>query len=247
MRTFPIQTLSELVRLVEEEFSDGSWMFRGQDQRFLGDAGEESLLPRIGRKDARKRNKEDVGQSEYKPEDETQLIARFRRQAVPYITNRPASDIEWLSVARHHGLPTRLLDWSESPLAAAFFAVKEMGSYRGKNPGPSVIYAVQKPNLIPKEFHKKPFCVPRITLYRPPYLTARIPAQRALVTIHTTPPITPYPLTDNDVVIEIPREGCCGQIKAMLNDCGINQETLFPELDGLAGSLAWQYKWFKLN
>ena len=236
------------MNLAEQEFTGGNWMFRGQDRRFRDNEGKDVLLPHIGRDNARRSpTGTGVGQQRYKLEDEEQLLARFRRQAVPYITYQPASQIEWLVVGRHHGLPTRLLDWTENPLAAAFFAVKGMGAFEGENPGPAVVYAVRKPGLVSKEFHDNPFAMPHVSLYRPPYLTARIPAQRSLVTIHSTPPTTPYPLTRDDARIEVPRRKYCGRIKVTLNNCGINQETLFPDLDGLAGSLAWQYKWFQLS
>lgn len=51
------------------------------------------------------------------------MLDAFKRRARPYIDQIPQNDFEWMFVAQHHGLPTRLLDWSTSPLVALYFAV----------------------------------------------------------------------------------------------------------------------------
>jgi hypothetical protein len=56
---------------------------------------------------------------------ESPLITRFKQDALALIAERPANEWEWLFVMRHHGVPTRLMDWSESPLVGLYFAVKE--------------------------------------------------------------------------------------------------------------------------
>lgn len=53
------------------------------------------------------------------------LIKRFKQNALPFIQRRPVDEWEWMFLLQHYGVPTRLLDWTEAPLVALFFAVEE--------------------------------------------------------------------------------------------------------------------------
>ena len=67
-----------------------------------------------------------LGRPPFNLEHERGLLNIFKQNAIQFLDQRPQSEWEWLFLARHHNVPTRLLDWTESPLIGLYFATHSL-------------------------------------------------------------------------------------------------------------------------
>ncbi len=122
MKAEKITNIIEFLSLVQhlENQHIAQWFYRGHsDSSFL-------LVPGLFRL-----NLSD-SYSDWK-DIENYIMDSFRRESMPYLKITPKSEKEWLTLAQHHGLPTCLLDWTESPLIALYFAVEDHMNLKDAN------------------------------------------------------------------------------------------------------------------
>lgn len=186
---------------------------------------------------------------------EANLIRRFRQRAPSRTPNAPMQEdlISWLFLAQHYRLPTRLLDWTELPLVAAFFAVSESKHKREDG----VLYALD-PSRLNERIEGEPGVAPAqrpsvYPLFKGPYddgvppsadvaaviateIDPRMMVQRSAFTIHgeLAPPLEQMQGSADFLVrFDIP-SGAKDAILLGLRRLGVTWAALFPDLENLA-------------
>ncbi len=201
-------------------------MFRGQSNK------QWRLQPSVGRDDS------------YTPEKERLLIDQFRRLAEPYVASAGLTEWDWLALAQHHGLPTRLLDWTSNSLVACFFACAKARSHGREVDGQVIGIETRSVGVYDSKEQGEldPFQIESTKLIMPRALAGRILNQRGLFSIHA-PPDRPWGVNTKGINVDrfdVPAEMKESLLRG-LHNIGIDDAHVMPDLDGLARMLKWQY------
>ncbi|RDX37255.1 FRG domain-containing protein [Kangiella sp. HD9-110m-PIT-SAG07] len=231
-----IQDLLEVLKDYQEEGGQTLW-YRGQASDVWG------LIPYYMRLD--------------NAPPETTLLKRFKQSAAMLIDTSPNESFDWLFLMQHYGVPTRLLDWSESPLVALYFAVENLEQHGDKDGALWLLHPSElnknaninnkeEDGYIPsfEDEELKNYSIEslgsnaRVQLL--PVATiatrnnTRIQAQSGVFTIHHHERVAIEEIGDNShsVKLVIPKESK-EKIKNQLKILGFSKFQLFPELSSI--------------
>jgi hypothetical protein len=200
------------------------------------------------------------------PELERHLIRNFRKYAH---RERPGSTIwDWLSLAQHHGLPTRLIDWTFSPLVAAHFATASSADEDGvvwavdcaaaheslpddlrralEREGATMftteLLAASAPTL--EDLDQLGVGEPFALFFEPPSLDDRIVNQSAVLSAmcHAEADLDDWLEANPDLYYGWRLTvGAKAEIRERLDQANVTERVLLPGLDGLA---AWLRRYY---
>ena len=206
------QTLSGIPEfLTKPLWETDTMLFRG-----VADA-QYALVPSIGRIHAT--------DEESRQEFEMAILREFQRRALPFLKFEPKSPLEWMFLAQHYSLPTRLLDWTTNPLVALYFACE-------KHPERDCAIYKQIQSRWLEGFHEgDPFELKEVFGLKPNHSDVRYVNQDGTFTIHPNPTEA---LDGNHIVKYVFPAEAKEQMRWQLQKFGFRASYIYPGLDGVA-------------
>jgi hypothetical protein len=211
-----IRSVEDLVRLTNRD-GPGDWIFRGHSSyQWKLVAGVHRLTENWNI------NREDLISFERR------ILNEFKRRAMIFLQARPSTDWEWMILAQHFGLPTRILDWTENPLVALYFAVSDDFSHDG------ALYSYHHGrDEIDIGSSSDPYAIDHIELIRPPHLDQRVIAQQSVFTAEP-PRLNEHAGQKSNLRFWYVSTHHKKRIRQELHRFGISESSLFPGLASVA-------------
>jgi FRG domain len=195
---------------------------------------------------------------------ERELLRDFKLRSVPLLSSAPRNDLEWMFIMQHYGLPTRLLDWSESHLCALYFAVRDFQDRSDAcvwvlhpwSLNEHAIGMISVPTSDVDDLSR--YCLPSPTkkiervisaripvALRPSHSTPRIQAQQGVFTLHGSRKaglnIQSEKLEAVNLIVLTIDGGKKKSILVDLHRAGVTEARFFPDLQGLCAEIAFRY------
>jgi hypothetical protein len=231
MTKIEISSILEFMRVIEEDTIEykGIPLTKVRLYRGVPSNNEHKLIPSVGRgweKSLKTLRGIEIG-----------TLEMFKKRAIPYLSYHPTNDWDWLMLGQHHGLQTRLLDWTTNPLVALYFAC--VGEKYLSSDG-TVYRRRGDEQFLPERFTDStlpsPFEIDKDYFLFPPFISSRIVAQAGAFTISKNP-TEPLPTiasddyaTNDKVIVKADSKK---KLLRQLSDLNITIGSLFPDLDGL--------------
>jgi hypothetical protein len=195
------------------------------------------------------------------PQQEYRILRIFRRKSHLFLDHIPEEDdsFQWLALMQHHGAPTRLLDFTWSPYVAAFFALeratKDAAIWALFPPGLSntMIRTIRASQKVTEDEigpwvkgNYERYFLPNeqqiVTIGEPHRMNQRLIAQSGTFVMPGVldAPVEKLAPSNSIKKFTLATSKLRKEAMSELYSMNINNATLFPGLDGLARSLAYE-------